>query len=87
MIRKFITARDHGQPSVTLWGDGTPTREFIYAPDAAEGMILAAEAYDSSEPVNLGSGHEISIGELATKIAAATGFSGRIDSIAAIPCK
>ncbi len=78
MIRKFIAARDDGQTAVTLWGDGTPTREFIYADDAAEGMILAAERYDSSEPVNLGSGHEISIKDLATQIATAVGFTGPI---------
>jgi GDP-L-fucose synthase len=78
MIRKFIAARDANQADVTLWGDGTPTREFIYADDAAEGMILAAERYDSSEPVNLGSGHEISIKDLATQIASAVGFTGAI---------
>jgi GDP-L-fucose synthase len=78
MIRKFISARDANQADVTLWGDGSPTREFIYAADAAEGMVLAAERYDSSEPVNLGSGHEISIKDLATRIAEATGFSGTI---------
>ncbi len=78
MIRKFIAARDAGQSDVTLWGDGSPTREFIYAADAAEGMILAAERYDSSEPVNLGSGNEISIKDLATQIAAAVGFTGTI---------
>ncbi|HEY4181755.1 MAG TPA: GDP-L-fucose synthase [Kofleriaceae bacterium] len=77
MIRKFIAARD-SQSDVTLWGDGSPTREFIYAGDAAEGMILAAEKYDSSEPVNLGSGNEISIKDLATQIAAAVGFTGKI---------
>ena len=78
MIHKFIAARDAGQSDVTLWGDGSPTREFIYAADAAEGMILAAERYDSSEPVNLGSGNEISIKDLATQIAAAVGFTGTI---------
>jgi GDP-L-fucose synthase len=78
MIRKFITAREAGHAEVTLWGDGTPTREFIYAPDAAEGMVLAAERYDSSEPVNLGSGAEISIRDLATQVAAATGYTGAI---------
>ena len=77
MIRKFVTARDQGHDSVELWGDGSPTREFIYAPDAAEGMILAAERYDSSDPVNLGSGNEISIRDLAAEIAKATGFTGR----------
>ncbi|CAN5895408.1 GDP-L-fucose synthase [soil metagenome] len=77
MIRKFIAARD-SQSDVTLWGDGSPTREFIYAGDAAVGMIMAAEKYDSSEPVNLGSGNEISIKDLATQIAASVGFTGKI---------
>jgi len=78
MIRKFVTARDEGASEVTLWGDGSPTREFIYAPDAAEAFVLAAERYDSSEPVNVGSGTEISIKELATVIAKATGYTGSL---------
>jgi GDP-L-fucose synthase len=78
MIRKFVTAREQGETEVTLWGDGSPTREFIFAPDAAEGMILAAERYDSSDPVNLGSGAEISIKDLATQVAAATRYTGAI---------
>ncbi len=77
MIRKCIAAREAGQVDVTLWGDGSPTREFIYAEDAAEAFILAAERYDASEPVNIGSGTEISIKDLATAIAEATGFTGR----------
>jgi GDP-L-fucose synthase len=77
MIRKCIAARDAGQRDVTLWGDGSPTREFIYVEDAAEALVLAAERYDSSDPVNIGSGQEISIRDLATAIAAATGFTGR----------
>lgn len=76
MIRKCITARDEGKPEVMLWGDGSPTREFIYVEDAAEAMLLAAERYDSSDPVNIGSGNEISIKELAHAIAKATGFTG-----------
>jgi GDP-L-fucose synthase len=76
MIRKCLMAKDEGRSEVTLWGDGSPTREFIYVEDAAEGMILGAERYDSSEPVNIGSGTEISIRDLATEIAAATGFTG-----------
>jgi GDP-L-fucose synthase len=78
MIRKFLTAKESNAPTVTLWGDGTPTREFIYVEDAAEGMVLAAERYDSSDPVNLGSGAEISIAELATVIAKAVGFAGGV---------
>jgi GDP-L-fucose synthase len=76
MIRKCLSARDEGHAEVTLWGDGSPTREFIYAPDAAEGLVLAAERYDSSDPVNLGSGNEISIKDLAHLVANATGYSG-----------
>ncbi|MDB4953409.1 MAG: GDP-fucose synthetase, partial [Myxococcales bacterium] len=77
MIRKFVTACDERRDEVTLWGDGSPTREFLYVADAAEGMVLAAERYDSSEPVNLGSGNEISIRDLATVVARATGYTGR----------
>jgi GDP-L-fucose synthase len=77
MIRKCVTARQQGRDEVTLWGDGSPTREFLYVEDAAEGLILAAERYDSSDPVNLGSGVEISIRDLANLIAEATGWKGR----------
>jgi GDP-L-fucose synthase len=77
MIRKCVEAKDEGNAEVTLWGDGSPTREFIYAEDAAEAMILGAERYDASEPVNIGSGNEISIRDLAGEIAKATGFTGR----------
>ena len=76
MIRKCIAARDEGKHEVTLWGDGSPTREFIYVEDAAEAMLLGAERYGSSEPVNIGSGVEISIKDLADSIAKATGYSG-----------
>ncbi len=77
MIRKFVSARQRGDSEVELWGDGSPTREFLYVEDAAEGILLAAEKYDSSDPVNLGSGQEISIRDLATFIADATRFTGR----------
>jgi GDP-L-fucose synthase len=77
MIRKFVSARQLGDGEVGLWGDGSPTREFLYVEDAADGILLAAEKYDSSEPVNLGSGQEISIADLAKFIADATGFGGR----------
>ena len=77
MIRKFVGARTRGQSEVTLWGDGSPTREFLYVDDAAEGILLAAERYDSSDPVNLGNGVEITIRDLATKIAAAARYDGR----------
>jgi GDP-L-fucose synthase len=77
MIRKVDEAQRAGSDEVVLWGDGTPTREFLYVEDAAQGILDAAERYDSSDPVNLGSGHEISIAALAEKIGAAMGFSGR----------
>jgi len=77
MVRKFVTARERGDSEVVLWGDGSPTREFLYVEDAAEGIVLGAERYDSSEPVNLGSGIEISIRDLAEKIAKAARFEGR----------
>jgi GDP-L-fucose synthase len=77
MIRKLIDARETGG-DVTLWGDGSPTREFLYVEDAADGMILAAERYDSSEPVNLGAGFEIAMRDLASLIARLTGYEGRI---------
>jgi GDP-L-fucose synthase len=78
MIRKCLEAQDRGASEIVLWGDGSPTREFLYVEDAAEGIVLAAERYDSSDPVNLGNGREISIRDLATKIAALCGFEGRI---------
>jgi GDP-L-fucose synthase len=78
MIRKFAEARDAGSAEVVLWGDGSPTREFLYVEDAAEGIITAAEKYDSPEPVNLGRGEEIAIRDLAVLIAEKAGFGGRI---------
>src|SRR5512146_2259254 len=69
LIRKAIEARERGERQVTLWGDGSPTREFLYVEDAAEGILLAAERYNGREPVNLGSGFEISIKDLAETIA------------------
>ncbi len=77
MIRKFVSARQRGEGEVTLWGDGSPTREFLYVEDAAQGILLAAEKYDSSDPVNLGSGQEIAIRDLASFVADAAGFTGR----------
>lgn len=79
LIRKMIEAEESGQGKVVLWGDGSPTREFLYAGDAARGIILGAERYNSSEPVNLGAGLEISIKDLAAMIAELTGFSGEIE--------
>jgi GDP-L-fucose synthase len=79
LIRKCVEARDRGDASIVCWGDGSPTREFLYVEDAAEGIVLATERYDGAEPVNLGSGHEISIRDLVTTVARLTGFTGRIE--------
>jgi nucleoside-diphosphate-sugar epimerase len=78
MIRKTQDAIDSGADSITLWGTGNPTREFLYIRDCAEGVVAAFERYNSSEPANLGSGEEIRIGDLARLIAAVTGFQGEI---------
>lgn len=78
LIKKFVEAKAKGEPSVTVWGTGKATREFCYAPDAAEGIVLASEKYDKSDPVNIGAGFEISIKELAEKIRALTGYEGEI---------
>jgi GDP-L-fucose synthase len=74
LIRKMIETEDE----VVLWGDGSPTREFLYVDDCVDGLVLAAERYDGPEPVNLGAGKEISIRELAELIAELTGYTGRI---------
>ena len=78
LIRKCAEAKDAARPSITLWGDGTPTREFLYVEDAAEGIVRAAERYDGAEPVNLGTGEEVSISDLARLVAAEVGFGGEI---------
>jgi GDP-L-fucose synthase len=78
LIRKCIEAKERKHQEIVLWGDGSPTREFLYVEDAAEGIVLAAESYDESEPVNLGTGKEISISELARMIAEEVGFRGAI---------
>lgn len=78
LIRKALEAQERGDDHLVVWGDGSPTREFLYAQDAAEGILLAAERYNSSDPVNLGSGEEISIKELAEKIVELTGFEGEL---------
>jgi GDP-L-fucose synthase len=77
MMRKLATARDLGG-TVTLWGDGTPTREFLYVEDCARAIALAAERYDGSEPVNIGAGWEISIKGLAETVAKHVGYEGEI---------
>lgn len=78
LVRKCLEAKAQHAPSIEVWGDGSPTREFLYAPDAAEGICLAAEHYDSSEPVNLGSGQEIGIKDLVELIKNLTGFTGDV---------
>ena len=78
LIRKCVEAMEAGREEIVLWGDGSPTREFLYVDDAVDGIVLATEKYDKSEPVNLGSGIEISIRYLAVMIAAMTGFKGNI---------
>ena len=78
LIRKCVEAKENNDEKIVLWGDGSPTREFLYVEDAAEGIVLATERYNGSEPVNLGTGEEISILSLAQMIAAEVGFSGRI---------
>src|SRR3954465_11128007 len=79
LIRKCVTAKEAGQPALTLWGDGSPTREFLYVEDAAEGILRAAEHYEGSLPVNLGTGEEVTIRNLATMIATEADFAGQIN--------
>jgi GDP-L-fucose synthase len=78
LIRKCLEAKERGDSEVEVWGDGSPTREFLYVEDAAEGIVLATERYNESDPVNLGSSYEISIKDLVELIAGLTDFKGRI---------
>ncbi len=78
LIKKCVEAKENGEKEVVIWGDGSPTREFIYVEDAAEGIAAATEKYDGSEPVNIGSGNEISIKDLASLISRLTGFEGKL---------
>jgi GDP-L-fucose synthase len=78
LIQKMVQAKANGSERVVLWGDGTPTREFLYVADCAEALWLAAARYDGDEPVNVGSGQEISIRELAQVVAEASGYEGEI---------
>ena len=78
LIRKCVEARERGTGHIEVWGDGTPTREFLYVDDAVDGILLASERYNTSEPVNIGSGEEMSIADLAVRIASFSGFTGRI---------
>ena len=78
LVRKMIEAQERGEGEVVLWGDGSPTREFLYVDDCAEGIFLASERYEGSDPVNLGTGEEISIRSLAELVAELTGFEGEL---------
>ena len=78
LIRKTVEATERGEEEIPAWGDGSPTREFLYVEDAADGIVTAAEKYNGSEPVNLGSGYEISIKDLVEMTAKMTGFTGKI---------
>lgn len=78
MIRKMVSARDAGARAVSLWGDGSPTREFLYVEDCARGILAAAERYDSPDPVNLGAGMEVSMKTLAETVAELVGFEGEL---------
>jgi GDP-L-fucose synthase len=78
LIRKMVEAQEQGEREIVLWGDGSPTREFLYVEDCAEGIWLAAQHYDGAEPVNLGTGEEIAIRDLAELIAELTGFDGDV---------
>lgn len=78
LIKKFVEAKSRGDQQVIAWGTGMPTREFLYVEDAAEGILLATERYDGLEPVNLGSGQEVSIKALTELVAEAVGFEGEV---------
>jgi GDP-L-fucose synthase len=78
LVRRFVEAKEDGADRVVVWGDGSPTREFLFVEDAADGILLAGERYDSPEPVNLGTGKEVSIRTLAELIKESTGFQGEI---------
>lgn len=78
LIRKCVEAKRRGEGRVECWGDGTPTREFLYVEDAAEGLVAGADGYDGSDPVNLGSGEEVTIRVLAEKVKEATGYDGEL---------
>ena len=78
LIRKFIEAKRSGSTQVTLWGSGAPLREFLHVDDLAKAVVLCMDKYDASQQINIGSGHEVSIKELAAKISKAVGFNGEI---------
>jgi GDP-L-fucose synthase len=79
LIKKCVDAVDNGDDHIVVWGDGSASREFLYVEDAAEGILLAAEKFDKSDPVNLGSSYEIIIKDLVGIIAKHTGFTGKIE--------
>jgi len=79
LIKKCVDARESDASSIEVWGDGTASREFLYVDDAAEGLVLMAERYDGADPINLGSGQEITIRDLVRLIAELTAFRGRVD--------
>lgn len=79
LIRKFVDARDEGKPTVTVWGTGSASREFLHVEDAARAILLATERYDDPDPVNVGTGAEITIRELVETIAVLTGFQGSLE--------
>jgi len=78
LIRKFVEAQESEAPSVEVWGTGNASREFLYVADAAEAIVLATERYESDEPVNIGTGYEITIRELVGKIRSLVGYEGEI---------
>lgn len=78
LIRKVLEARDSGAAEISVWGDGTATREFLYVGDAAEGLVLAAERYNGAEPVNIGSGEELAIRDLVELVCEICGYAGKV---------
>lgn len=79
LVRRFVEAGERGEAAVTCWGTGTATREFLYVDDCAEAVVLAAQRLDDAQPLNIGTGCEISILDLAQRIRATTGFAGRME--------
>jgi len=85
LIRKCVEARNSGAPAISVWGDGSASREFLFVDDAAEAIVLAAERYDDPEPVNVGAGFEITIRDLVHLMAELTGFDGRVEFDTSMP--
>ena len=78
LIRKFVEGKRNNQESVTLWGSGSPKREFLHVDDLAKAILVCLEKYDSDQHINIGTGEDLSIKELAVKVAEAAGFEGEI---------